>query len=301
MTPHSPNFSGQSAHNPGRVFFLDGQNDLPMLEISTDWSRAEIYLHGAHLTGFQKKGQAPLLFMSQCSRFAPDQPIRGGIPVIFPWFGAREGLGMHGAVRTRAWELREIAPATDGSVTVRLRFPHPTESETNPPFNLEYVITVNQSLTLELIATNESAAEPLIFENCLHTYFSVGDISSVEVRGLKGADYLDNTEKLLRKSETADALRIHSEVDRVYLDTAAPVEIHDSQLNRVILIEKENSVSTVVWNPWVAKAQQMPDFGDEEYRQMLCVESGNVKSNRLTLAPGQSASLKVRYSSETLA
>jgi D-hexose-6-phosphate mutarotase len=54
---------------PGRVTFLEGRGDLPMMEISTTWSTAQIYLHGAQVKHFQKKGEPPLLFLSQCSRF----------------------------------------------------------------------------------------------------------------------------------------------------------------------------------------------------------------------------------------
>src|ERR1039458_5209367 len=85
----------------GRVTFLDGQGELPMLEIGTAWSTAEIYLHGAHVTQFRKKDEPPLLFLSQCSRFNEGQPIRGGVPVVFPWFGPREGLGQHGFARVK--------------------------------------------------------------------------------------------------------------------------------------------------------------------------------------------------------
>jgi len=41
----------------------------------------------------------------------------------------------------------------------------------------------------------------------------------------------------------------------------------------------------VVWNPWNREGKAMPDFGDEEYLRMVCVESGNVAENRVTLAP----------------
>src|SRR5438552_7100315 len=75
---------------PGRVALLEGNGDLPKIEAVSERSSAEIYLHGAHVTDFRKKGEAPLLFTSQFSRFTSDQPIRGGIPVIFPWFGSRE-------------------------------------------------------------------------------------------------------------------------------------------------------------------------------------------------------------------
>src|SRR5438105_223550 len=100
---------------PGKVTFLDGRGELPMLEVSTAWSTAEIYVQGAHVTHFKKKNEPPFLFLSQCSRFAEGQPIRGGIPVVFPWFGPREGLSQHGFARLKQWELKEFAPAPDGS------------------------------------------------------------------------------------------------------------------------------------------------------------------------------------------
>ena len=113
----------------GRVMFLDGRGELPMLEVTTRWSTAEVYLHGAHVTHFRKNGEPPLLFMSQCSRFAPEQPIRGGIPIIFPWFGMREGFGQHGFARIKEWELKEFSPASDGSVSIRFRLPECPEAE----------------------------------------------------------------------------------------------------------------------------------------------------------------------------
>jgi glucose-6-phosphate 1-epimerase len=285
---------------PGRVSFLDGQGEMPMLEVSTRWGTAEIYLHGAHVTRFDKKDEPPLLFMSQCSRFEPGHPIRGGIPVIFPWFGQREGMGQHGFARVKLWELKEFAPAPDGSVSVRLRLPDFPEASSFPPFGADYVVTVNESLTLQLIITNHSRDEELAFENCLHTYFETGDVTAVSVTGLNGVTYLDKVESFAQKTETGDSIRIASEVDRIYMNTASPVEIRDPRLGRRILVEKSGSQSTVVWNPWVAKAQQMPDFGNEEYERMVCVESGNVAPNGIKLPPGESSTLMVRLSTSKL-
>ena len=137
----------------GRVTFLDGQGELPMLEISTAWSTAAIYLHGAHVTQFKKKDEPPLLFLSQCSRFAEERPIRGGIPVIFPWFGPREGLAQHGFARVKAWEIKEFAPAPDGSVSVRFYLPDCPEASAFPAFTADYIVTVNRALTLQLLVT----------------------------------------------------------------------------------------------------------------------------------------------------
>jgi len=286
--------------NAGRVAFLDGRGELPMLEVSTPWSTSEIYLQGAHVTQFQKKNEPPLLFLSQCSRFAEGQPIRGGIPVIFPWFGAREGLGQHGFARIKNWELKEFAPAPDGSVSVRFRLPDCPEASAFSPFTVDYIVTVNQSLKLELVVTNKSETDTLVFEDCLHTYFEVSHINAVSILGLKGVGYLDKVANFAQKTETETAIRIASEVDRIYLNTPGPVEIVDTGLKRKIRVEKQASLSTVVWNPWIAKAQQMPDFGNEEYERMVCVESGNVASNQIRLPPGESSRLTVKLSSEPL-
>ena len=284
----------------GRVTFLDGRGDLPMVEVTTPWSSAEIYLHGAHVAQFKKKDEPPLLFLSQCSRFADGQPIRGGVPVIFPWFGPREGLGQHGFARVKDWELKEVAPAADGSVQLHFRLPECPEAAAYPPCTVDYVVTVNQSLTLELTVANNSKDREFLFENCLHTYFAVSDVTAVAISGLSGVSYLDKVASFLEKTETGDPIRISSEVDRTYLNTTGPVEILDSRLGRRIRVEKSGSASTVLWNPWITKAQQMSDFGNEEYEEMLCVESGNVAANSINLSPGATSTLKVRLSTETL-
>jgi len=241
-----------------------------------------------------------MLFLSQCSRFEENQPIRGGVPVIFPWFGPREGMGMHGFARVKLWEIKEIVPAPDGSVSVRFRLPNYPEAGAYPSFVAEYVVTVNEGLTLELIVTNNSADEKLEFEECFHSYFAVEDIAATSIVGLKGHSYLDKVSNFAKKTETDEAIRISSEVDRVYLDATGTVEIRDARLGRVIRVAKENSASTVVWNPWIAKAQQMPDFGNEEYQKMVCVESGNVNVNKAVLEPGKTLVMKVKLSSGSL-
>ena len=285
---------------PGRVTFLDGNGDLPKIEITTAWSEAEIYLHGAHVTHFQRKGEPPLLFMSQCSRFQSGAPIRGGIPIIFPWFGAREGQAQHGFARNKSWELKEIVPQANGEIVIKLSLPAYPETALLPPFSADYIVTVGQTLTAELNVANTSADQDFTFEDCLHTYFTIGDVDAVSLTGLKGAEYLDKTANFARKREAAEHIKIGGEVDRTYLDTTSAVQIHDSKLGRRIIVEKTGSNSTVVWNPWIAKSQQMPDFGNDEYKQMVCVESGNIADNQITLPAGKSSSLKIILSTAPL-
>ena len=185
---------------PARVTFLEGRGDMPMVEITTAWSTAEIYLHGAHVTNFKKHNEPPMLFLSTCSRFEANQPIRGGIPVIFPWFGPQEGMATHGFARVKAWEIKEIIPAADGGVSVRFRLPNYPEAGAYPAFVAEYVVTVNEGLTLEFMVTNNSTDAKLEFEECLHTYFAVEDIAAVSIEGLKGVSYLDKVANFAKKT-----------------------------------------------------------------------------------------------------
>jgi glucose-6-phosphate 1-epimerase len=277
---------------PGHVILLEGKGGLPKVCVETAWSTAEIYLHGAHITHFQKKKEAPLLFMSAASEYAPGKPIRGGVPIIFPWFGGREGFPAHGSVRSVAWKMEETSLLADGKVFLRF------SSSECPGFHVEFNITVGETLAMELHVRN-SGGEVATFESCMHTYFQISSIHDLSIAGLVGATYLDTLRDTLCVEGSAP-IRIAEEVDRIYFDTTATVEIADPGLGRRIQVRKWGSASTVVWNPWTAKAKRMPDFGDEEYPAMVCVESGNVRQNAITLAPGESATLGVELASAAL-
>ena len=266
---------------PGRVTLLEGNGELPKVEVTSDAGCAEIYLHGAHVTDFQLKDQPSVLFTSQCSRFSRNHPIRGGIPIILPWFGAREGEPAHGFARLVDWQLNEATALPEGGATLRFGLPETNAGAMWTSFTANYVVTLTDKLSLELIVTNNSSI-PFSFENCLYTYFHVQDIAQVAIKGLKGTNYV--REVMLD----------------VYLDTTSTIDIQDRALGRILRIEKAGSKSTVVWNPWFTKAQQMPDFGDDEYQQMVCVESGNVGRNKIVLPPGCSSLLRVTLSSVPL-
>ena len=286
---------------PGRVTFAHGSGGLPKINITTGRSTAEIYLHGAHVTGFQKNGEPPLLFMSRLSRFAAGKAIRGGVPICLPWFGRREGEPAHGFVRIRSWELVETSAGQDGTVTVRQRLPKDAARPEWSALHTEFVVTISDRLTMELVTANESADQRLEIENCLHTYFQVGDINQVSITGLQGAPFNDFAAGAAgaRKVENDAGLRITKETNRVYPDATGTVEIRDENLARIIRVEKFNSQSTVIWNPWTT--QKLPDdFDPAEHRQMVCVESGNVKQNKIKLAPGATTVTKVVLSSHAV-
>jgi glucose-6-phosphate 1-epimerase len=260
-------------------------HSLPFLKLQAPSAEAHVYLHGAHVTHYQPRGAAPALFLSRESRFAPGQPIRGGVPIIFPWFGShptRPDLPAHGWARTRQWTPRDVARAGDSAAA--------TLSLNAERVELLYTVSVGESLDLSLEVRNVSAAAAS-FEQALHTYLAVGDVRRVTVDGLSGRDYVDKVDGMKRKTQRGP-ITITGETDRVYLDTPDAVTVHDAAGDRRITVSKEGSASTVVWNPWVEKARKMADFGDDEWPLMLCVETANVAVNAITLAPGATHTMR---------
>ena len=276
-----------------KISFRTGQGGLPMVRVETDSSTAEVYLQGAHVTHFQRHDEQPILFLSREAVFAPGKPIRGGVPVIMPWFGSREGMAAHGFVRTLKWDLHEVGLSGDAVARLRFRLPEMPEAAAWPRFVAEFEILVGDTLEMELKVTNMDATRDLPLESCLHTYFAVSDIANTDVVGLRGVKYLDALDGFREKIETEAAIKYAGEVDRVYFNSPETVEIVDHGWGRVIEVAKSDSLSTVVWNPWIEKSKRLTDYADDDYLRMVCVESGNVKQNQALLKPGQAATLGV--------
>lgn len=249
---------------------------------------------GAHLTEW-RLGDTPVIWVSTASEYAEGQQIRGGVPVCWPWFGpGRSGdlSPAHGFARIAPWRLvQEKSDATVLRLTWELTAADvqglPGTAHFAHNFTARLDVTVEESASIALTVRNDGR-EPFDYEVALHTYLHVGDIRRVEVVGLDGCDYFD-------KVRGADATQEGSvvfteETDRVY-SSSATVRVQDPVLQRTLTIEKSNSPTTVVWNPWIDKARAMSDFADEEWSQMLCVEAAAVGSDAVRLAAGEEHTL----------
>jgi glucose-6-phosphate 1-epimerase len=151
------------------------------------------------------------------------------------------------------------------------------------PFRAMYTVVFAQTLSLRLAVQNR-ATHPIVFEEALHTYFGISDITRIAISGLAGATYIDKTDSARRKLQSAALVTITAETDCIYLDTPGQCGIEDLGWRRRIAIEKNGAASTVVWNPWAEKAAAMADLGDPTWRGMVCVETGNVGDNEVRLA-----------------
>lgn len=289
----------ESLQIPGRITLLPGSGGLPLYRLHADGGTADIHLHGAHVTAFTPRGHDPVLWMSQSSWFAPGKPIRGGIPLCWPWFGphpADPDRPAHGIARLREWTPIDSALLHDGRLRLRLGF-HPRERETAwvpPTLHAELTLTLGTALELQLCTRNHGP-DPVTFEDALHSYFAVGDLAGVSVTGLEDTVYADSLDQRRLKIQSGP-VTFTAETDRVYADTAPATEIIDTARARRIRIEKTGSRSTVVWNPWINKSKAMPDFGDHEWPHMCCVETANARDGRITLLPGNQHETRLRIS-----
>ena len=161
---------------PNVLRFEDAAGGLVRAVVSSRAAEAEIYLHGAHVARWQPRGQRPVLFLSSKSTFTPGQAIRGGVPVIFPWFGPRpEGRPgpAHGFARITEWALEGTKLRDDGDVEIAMVLA-PNDSARAfgyVEFTLRLYVTIGSHLQLELEVQNRGK-EPLVCEQALHTHFA---------------------------------------------------------------------------------------------------------------------------------
>ena len=272
----------------GVLDFIETEHGLVKAAISLSGTTGELYLQGAQVTAWQPPGDRPVLFTSPNAVFTPGTAIRGGIPIVFPWFGPNRrspAAPQHGFARTETWHLDAVETAGTGALTLTLSLAD--DDVRSPfwpaPFRATCTVTFARTLSLRLAVQNR-ATNSISFEQALHSYFAVSDVTAVAISGLAGTDYIDKTKAGRRKPQTESIVTIAAETDRVYLDTPSRCVIEDHGWRRNIVLEKVGAASTVVWSPWAEKGAAMADLGNPAWRGMVCVETGNVADNKVRLA-----------------
>jgi glucose-6-phosphate 1-epimerase len=285
---------------PGILAF-EQHGELTRALITTPSASATVYLQGAHLADWQPAHEQPVLFMSPASAFKTGKAIRGGVPIIFPWFGDRhDGHSgpAHGFARTAEWFFAFAALAGDDlRITLTLAPSETSRALGFDHFHAAYELTIGRTLTMALTIAN-AATTPLVYEEALHTYFAVGDIRQASVTGLHATEYLDKRDSGTLKTQSEDPLVLTRDTDRVYLDTTSTCVIADAANARTITVAKQNSATTIVWNPWAELTAKMSDMTADGWQTMLCIESANAGDAAITLAPGATHTLRCMVSVE---
>jgi glucose-6-phosphate 1-epimerase len=272
----------------GQLEFIEGKGGFPIIVIDNGKAKATIAVYAGQVLKFQPaSASADVMFLSDTAYYQPGKAIKGGIPICWPWFGPDpegKGRASHGFVRDRQWQVASTQTLADGSTQVILGLVDTDETQAIWPysFNLAIEITVAETLKVELVTRN-TGDQAFPITQAMHTYFSVGDISQVNVLGLSGTEYLDKVDGGQQKRQEG-AVTVAGEVDRVYLDVPANLTIDDQIWGRKINIASTGSKTAIVWNPWSEIAAKMADLGDTDYQHFICVETANAANEVVTVA-----------------
>jgi D-hexose-6-phosphate mutarotase len=289
----------------GQLEFRKDASGLIVAEIRSKQASASLCLQGAHLMTWQPGNQSvPVIWLSRDAKLAAGKSIRGGVPVCWPWFGphaSESGFPGHGFARTVPWRVVESGTEPDGEIRLTLRLVDGEKTRLQWPHEcmLDLTVIVGETLRMEMVTENTGASDFEIGE-ALHTYFQIGDIGAVRVKGLEDCEYWDKVGGSALKKQIG-AISFTGETDRVYINTASECVIEDDKLKRRIHVAKSGSLSTVVWTPWTEKANKMGDLGQPDgWREMVCLESVNALENVVKVVAGSRHTMIVEYSAESI-
>ncbi|ESQ54707.1 hypothetical protein EUTSA_v10025755mg [Eutrema salsugineum] len=268
-----------------------GINGLEKIIIHDRRGRSfEVYLYGGQVSSWKNEHGEELLVMSSKAIFDPPTPIRGGIPILFPQYSNTGPLPSHGFVRNRFWEIDTNPPQLPSSSSyvawVDLILRSSQDDLKIWPHKFEYRLRIHLGPEGDLTLTSRIKnidVKPFNFTMALHPYFSVSDISEIQVEGLQNLNYLDQQKNRARFTDHDKAITFKSQLDRIYLSTPNEIRIVDNKKKKTIVVYKEGQVDSVVWNPWEKK---VVDLGAEDYRRFVTVESAAIEKP-ITVKPGE--------------
>jgi len=273
------------------------KDDKKVTLATSSGSSTEILLYGATVVSWKSSAanssSSPTerLFVSKKAILDGSKPVRGGIPIAFPFFGPpskpeHSKMGQHGFARSTVWKFDSVVMDNETGVSVRLVLePTPEIKNVFPnPFHLAYVVTLTaHQLSTDLHVKN-TGSEALTYQALLHTYFEA-DAASCTVSPLKGLTYIDKTNNYAETVETRDAVPVSQYTDAVYKNAGGKyvgkwngggVEVKAIGFNDV-----------VVWNPQADAGSKIADLHEGAWNNYVCIEPG-IASYWNTLSPDAS-------------
>ncbi len=290
---------------------LDGvdielHNELLAVRVNNASASALVYLQGAQLAHYQRHDEHPVIWCSPQCDYRKGTPLRGGVPVCWPWLGALEDNALpvrrqvpldiaspNGFARHRMWQLAAVECPSASLTRIRLTLSLDAGQETAWPMAsaLEMTIAVGDRLQISLAVTNHSDY-PYYFTGALHSHYAISDLGQVSIGGLERMNYVDRNRDGAHGRQRG-ALAIDGAIDRVYHGTWQPLTLVDRGWRRELLISSEGSDNAVVWNPGAEKAQNLSHFPADAWREMLCIETANAEEDFAVLKPGKTHHLGI--------
>lgn len=260
------------------------RDQIEIMQVENQHARLQISLFAGHILSFIPKHDGrERLWISDKAKYDGFTPIRGGIPICWPWFGAAPeqlatrfgALPSHGIVRTCDWQVSDLIETPEETqITLSPNIAKTFNDLTS--LSIELHIVVGKQLSVSIKTTNPSR-EPVPFFAALHSYFAVRDINQTEIIGIQ-RDYADKL-KAGSIHPAPSPYKISEEVDRVHLGESPQISI--AFQGSVTSVQSTGSDSIVVWNPWQRRSNEIADMLDDGYKTMLCIETARTQPNML--------------------
>ena len=268
--------------------FPDTLQDLPGICLDTGTNgRAFVAAQGAQVLSWQAADGIERLYLSPSTGGLTrggrePAPIRGGVPICFPQFSDRGSMVKHGFARNLPWRPGD---RTTASLTMMLQDGDATRQHWPHAFTTQLEVRLESGALEMSLKVANTGSTPFSFTAALHTYLRVEDVRRIHLLGLDNVYYQDATENCLVKTQEQQKLSIPGEVDRVYMHTPGPVRMVEQE-RTLLTISQQGFFDTVVWNPGPDRARMLPDFPDNDWLHMLCVEAA-CASAAVTIEPGE--------------
>ncbi|KAG9128327.1 hypothetical protein FRC07_000835 [Ceratobasidium sp. 392] len=262
------------------------KDDKKVTLTTSSGSSVEVLFYGATVLSWKaapsSSSAAPTerLFVSKKAILDGSKPVRGGIPIAFPFFGPptkpeHSKMGQHGFARSTVWKWDSVVMDNETGVSVRLGThlgidnwsfidfravlePTPEIKAVFPnPFHLAYVVTLTaHQLSTDLHVKN-TGTEPLVYQALLHTYFEA-DAATCTVEPLKGLTYIDKTKGGVESVETRDKVEVKEFTDAVYKNAGG--KYVGKWNGGGIEVKAIGFKDVVVWNPQAEAGSKIGDL-----------------------------------------
>jgi len=147
-------------------------------------------------------------------------------------------------------------------------------------FYKQDIPTLSQSMEV----LNNNQEKSFTFTAALHTYFTANVEDSLigPLLNVKFEDKVTKTNGNYQK----EYLNFEGQTDIIFYNAPLETTVFNQEQLKLTINRNESFSDVVVWNMWSEKAKTMTDFGEEEWRSYLCVESAII-GNPVHLGPGE--------------
>lgn len=283
-------------------------DELPAIKIEHPRFNAILLLQGAQLIEFrpQQNQFENVLWLSPSAQYKLGSPIRGGIPICWPWFGNldknpdsiqdqvdnKTSASAHGFARSMPWKIKHIQEDCHFvEVTLSLSSDSTTKELWPFEFELEAKFVLSNTLKFALVTSN-IGPQPFNISQALHTYLPTQDIKHSFIHSAQNSTYIDALDSWKEKQQVGK-VSFSGETDRLYFFNGKEFSLRLETPAQSLLINNKNSQSAVIWNPWIEKSKRLSQFSPLDFQKMLCIETANVLSDAKKINAGEQIEISV--------